>query len=236
MRIKKFLTILLALSVAAIGTSCGAQSEPTPSTNIPVYHSDAMADYPILSVIDDNPRIGDESNFLRIAKYTEGEGLQLEDYSTGDFELEANAQYVVLAYLRNGADPKYGDELACKYPVLNISVPKTLKAGETGQLTAAVSWGAEEGTSMRVDNLLIKTAEESGDLTIEWGNFRVQGEAVKALYYIEGDDQPEGGPIDASDFDDETVISRMFYLPDIAPGYEHAVAITVLLRTYKLSD
>lgn len=239
MRVKKSLTVLLELIVATIITGCGTQAASVSSVAIPVYHSDAMADFPILNVIDDNPRIGDETNFIRIAKYTEGEGLQLEDYSTGNFELEADEWYVVLVYLRNGADPKYGEDVACKYPALCIGAPKTLKADENSQLTATVSWGAEEGVSMRGDNLLVKTTKDGSDITIEWANFIVQGNtAVKALYYTEdgGDGQPKGGFIDASDLDSETVASRMIFLPDIAPGYEHAVVITMLLRTYSLSD
>lgn len=62
MRIRKILTILSVLIAATIGMGCGTQAESTSSAAVPVYHSDAMADFPILNVIDDNPRIGDFDN------------------------------------------------------------------------------------------------------------------------------------------------------------------------------
>lgn len=231
-KFKLFLTIV-TLTLVLVATGCGAKTPP----ETPVYREDSLADYPILSVVEDNPRLGDEHDFLRIAPYTEGKGLMLEeDYAIGDVELVPGQYYAVLVYLRNAADPKYGEELSCESVVTILGAPETIKAGESADLTVVTSWGGkEEGPSIRGDDLSIKA---NTDIVLSWRDSVIQDEPIAVLCtYDDTDREPlTGRYLAATDFSEGGVAGRMFICPDIAPGYDEAIYLITLLKVDRVSD
>lgn len=105
----------------------------------PTYTNGALVNAAIFNSIMDNPFIGDERNFVRIAEKGKG-----KIYSNG-IKLEANKEYNVHIYYHNNApelycDKKHGYAGVATDTRISSSFPLELKANENAVVSGVISW------------------------------------------------------------------------------------------------
>lgn len=194
--------------------------EATVSSTMPSITMEQYTDYPVLNVVEDNPVIGDEHKFLRIAEYSP-DGVNAADYSAQEsYTLEAGKSYILLVCLHNAAKPELDGVNDVKYPVAIIAFPEKMVAGETKPIAITISYGEEEvaiqGDQIEIvaqTNIKLVAADALDGLKDETIPSRVmqsfpEQEAYASLMPVE------------STVDDTTL--QTLILPDIEPGYKNA--------------
>ncbi len=97
----------------------------------------ATVQKPVFNTNTDNPNVGDEREFLRIAKRTDN-GVALKDYQSSDFVLEPNENYTLMFCVDNCASPALGDASIAKDTTLQVVFPTHLAAGESVDLKGTI--------------------------------------------------------------------------------------------------
>lgn len=107
----------------------------------PTYTMEHPADHAVFNSITDNAGVGDERDFVRVVEVrNDGE----KNTYTNELEIEAGKDYEVYIYYHNDASETYNTEEydyrgVSRNTRLSADFPKSLKAGETGEVVGIIS-------------------------------------------------------------------------------------------------
>lgn len=85
---------------------------------------------PPLNLATDNPVLGDETDFLRIAPHEEGEKLYVENFLSREVTLEVDKVYSLFVYYDNSGETTLEDV------TLILSVPSQITPGSNSMISA----------------------------------------------------------------------------------------------------
>lgn len=93
---------------------------------------------PPLNLATDNPVLGDETDFLRIAPHEEGEKLYVENFLSREVTLEVDKVYSLFVYYDNSGETTLEDV------TLILSVPSQITPGSNSMISAMLVTGGDE--------------------------------------------------------------------------------------------
>ena len=159
MRIKRFLTIAMAGIILAVGLLYGcAQAEAIPE-GVPALETEEVMDYPVLNVYVDNPVLGDEHDFVRIAPWDEDNPTDIANFQADEILIEAGKSYSVMVYYHNAADAGLGEMANAEYAVLVVDYPEALEEGKENCIFGTFAYGTDDTPNMRGANVTIQSAD-----------------------------------------------------------------------------
>lgn len=154
-----FATILTPLMLASGVFAWGPENRPS-------YKMNAPADHAVFNSITDNPAVGNEFDFVRVAEKGTG------DEYVSDLEIEAGKQYEVYIYYHNDASETYNDRDhnyvgAARETRLSSSFPEKLAKGEKGTITGRITSTTTNPTAV-------------------WDEAYITAKQPVTLHYVEG--------------------------------------------------
>lgn len=132
----KLITFSLALVANLLAGTTAAAWGP----ERPTYTMDDPAEHATFNSIIDNPGVGDERDFVRVAEVTkDGSALYRSDIA-----VEPDKEYEVYIYYHNDASSTYNDEAhgfvgVARDTRLAVSFPLTLKAGQRAAINGTIT-------------------------------------------------------------------------------------------------
>ncbi len=223
MRIKKSFVTILAFIVWSL-SAC--QNQPVSKEDnltqsgdeVEGIKSDRATDYPALNVVTDNPVLGDESRFVRIAPWKDDGVTNLQDFQTGEVTIEAGKSYAVMIYYHNAADLDLDAASNAVDTVLLLTYPETMQKGETNAIAGNFAYGDDLQSSMIMDWVNLVAAD---DFRLQPGIIMsgTEPEYCAMLCDNYGENWSVQNP--AVNFQDG-VASQFFMFENIAPGYDGA--------------
>ena len=222
MRIKKFYAVAIVLmwvcSISGCQSKDGNAKQNDWAELKSIDPTDQLTDYPALNIVTDNPVLGDEHDFVRIAPWDEENRTNIADFQTDDVVIEAGKSYSVMVYYHNAAAAELAEDGAVQYAVLALAYPETLQKGTEDYMTATFAYGEDTPQSMRLDSIRITATD----------NVRLQPGVILAGA------EPEYCAMECDNYGEnwttsnpavitkEGVCSQMFYFNPIMPGYDGA--------------
>ena len=148
MSFKRIKTLSLAFSLVVAqllaGTSASALEQTWGPQDRPMFKWSSPASYVTFNSIDDNPFIGNETNFVRVKEYVEGSSVGDENWVSwqDNVTVEPGKEYEVFIYFHNNASESLntaeGNGYAQNTRVAS-SFPTKLRSGESGIIKGSVS-------------------------------------------------------------------------------------------------
>lgn len=224
MRIKTLFIVITTFLMAGVISGCqGAVSQKQKilsEEELEKWNKDSngltseySTNYPLLNVYVDNPKLGNEFNFVRIAPWDDENPTDISTFQSGEFTLEAGKSYAVMIFYHNAADVEVAADGVAKATVLAVDYPETMQAGDEDMIIATFAYGEGELPSIRVAGLSL-TADE--DLRLRPGVILPGADpeycAMLCDYY--GENWVTKNP--SADVTDNH-ITQVFRIGDIAP-------------------
>ena len=171
----------VAAVIAGVGIFAGAMHAWGPSRT--TFTMASPAPYVTFNAITDNPRHGDERNFVQIRNYTDngqfGENV----------DLVAGKEYEVYVFYHNNASPDLNDADSNYKGIaldarMRVQMPSTVKAGENARVTGFVSasnatpgevWDEAYGKNTTNGGMALRYVPNSAKIT---SNGSVNGKAI----------------------------------------------------------
>lgn len=159
MRIK----IIFATALALVLCLSACQSKPHPLSKEEVNELTKTAGglvegqttaFPVLNIYIDNPVIGDENNFIRMAPWNDDGHIDVTEFQAEDFTIEPGQSYVAFVYYHNAADPSIGEAGLVQYPILVIKSPEIVRSGKDNFLYATFAYD-NDAFCMAMDHLTL---------------------------------------------------------------------------------
>lgn len=189
----------------------------------PTYTMAAPADHATFNSITDNPAVGDERNFVRVAEKKEDGSAVYRD----DITIEAGKQYEVYIYFHNDASETVNDAAHNRAGYawntrLSSSYPHALKAGERGTIVGMITSTSTQPEAVW-DEAYITAAEA----------MRIEYVLASAKIYPDKKWETYGAVLPSTLFSEKGTFLGLIELNGVIPGCDqYSGQVVYTLQTY----